>query len=123
MIRSSQPGPSSTFIFSWPNRASARINLVIVLPPFREITTVSRYLITMPDQTTDNAHTRLHAAGWLVGDIETLDAAGRHVWHVYAHRGEQRILARAPTQAEAWGDAWRQAALVDGESASPRLPK
>ena len=50
---------------------------------------------------------------WSVGDIATLDLAGRRVWHVYGHRGEQRILARAPTQAEAWREAWRLAEGVD----------
>ena len=60
-------------------------------------------------QTTDDAYTRLHAAGWSVGDIATLDLSGRRVWHVYAHCDEQRILARAPTQGEAWAEAWRQA--------------
>ena len=67
----------------------------------------------MPTQTTDDAHTRLHDAGWSVGDIQTIDLAGRCVWHVYAHRAEQRILARAPSQAEAWREAWRQAEIVD----------
>ena len=67
----------------------------------------------MPAQTIDDAHARLHAHGWSVGDIATLDFAGRRVWHVYAHREEQRILARAPTQAEAWAEAWRMAEGVN----------
>ena len=67
----------------------------------------------MPARTTDTAHTRLHAAGWSVGDIATLDATGRRVCHVYAHRGDQRTLARAPTQGEAWAEAVRLAEGVD----------
>ena len=55
----------------------------------------------MPAQTIDDAHTRLHAAGWSVGDIATLDLAGRRAWNVYLHRNEQRIVSQAPTQAEA----------------------
>ncbi len=65
-------------------------------------------------QTIDDAQANLHLAGWSVGDIQTLDLEGCTVWHVYAHRGEQRILARAPTQAEAWREAWRQAESLDG---------
>ena len=61
----------------------------------------------------DTTHTHLHAAGWSVGDIATLDIAGRRAWYVYAHRGEQRILGRAPTQGEAWADAVRLAEGVD----------
>ena len=74
-------------------------------------------------QTVDDSQARLHAAGWSVGDIETLDAEGRKVWHVYAHRDDQRILARAPMRAEAWADALQQAQLADGESALARRPK
>ncbi len=71
-------------------------------------------VMTMPARTIDDAHSQLHAAGWSIGDIATLDFAGRRVWHVYGHRGEQRILARAPTQAEVWREALQQAGLVDG---------
>ena len=65
-------------------------------------------------RTIDDAHTQLHTAGWSVGDIETLDLAGRRVWHVYSHRGEQRVLARASTQAEAWAEVRRMVECMDG---------
>ena len=65
-------------------------------------------------QTIDDAHAQLHAAGWSVGDIATSDLAGRRVWNVYLYRGEQRILARAPTQTEAWAEARRMVEGMDG---------
>lgn len=34
------------------------------------------------------------------------------VWQVFAHRDDQRIVARAPTQGEAWAAATRQAERV-----------
>ncbi len=49
----------------------------------------------------------LHAAGWSIGDMAIYLPAGV-VWMVYGHRGEQRIVAKAPQQA----DAWRQAAKM-----------
>ena len=67
----------------------------------------------MPAQTIDDAHAQLHAAGWSIGDISTLNLAGRRTWNVYLHRAEQRIVSRAPTQREAWAEAWRMAEGVD----------
>ena len=52
------------------------------------------------------------AAGWSVGDVRLLTVAGA-VWQVDASNGRQTIIARAPSQAEAWAEARRQAETLD----------
>ena len=58
--------------------------------------------------TVDESFARLHAAGWSVGDVRLLTAAGPR-WLVTATNGENRIRASALTQAEAWHQAAAQA--------------
>ena len=48
----------------------------------------------------------LHEAGWSIGDMAILTPAGL-VWMVFGHCGEERIVAKAPTQADAWRAAAR----------------
>ena len=58
---------------------------------------------------TDDAYQRLHLAGWSVGDVCFLEN-DRRMWMVYAHRGEQKIVAKAPSQSDAW---CRASAMAD----------
>jgi len=58
--------------------------------------------------TSDTSFARLHAAGWSVGDVRVLTAAGA-VWLVTGANGENVIEALAPTQTEAWHRACQQA--------------
>ena len=61
--------------------------------------------ITKPS---DEAHDKLKALAWSCGDV-AFYRDGRKVWQVYAHRGEQRVIAEALTQGEAWIEAARMA--------------
>ena len=61
---------------------------------------------------TNDDYNRLHSAVWSIGDVCYLDN-GRRVWMVYAHRGEQKIVAKAPTQTEAWRRACTMAAKIE----------
>jgi len=56
----------------------------------------------------DESFTRLHAAGWSVGDMRFLTSSGP-VWLVTGANGENVIEARASTQTEAWHWACQQA--------------
>jgi hypothetical protein len=58
--------------------------------------------------TIDECAAPLHAAGWSVGETCSLTDAGI-VWQVDDTNGESRLLARAPTQAAAWREAYEQA--------------
>lgn len=49
----------------------------------------------------DDVHEQLHAAGWSSGDIAH-KRDGRLLWMVFAQHGEERIVARAETQTDAW---------------------
>lgn len=60
----------------------------------------------------DRAHHFLHLLGWSCGDSCFRVSGKPPVWTVYAHRDTQRILTRAETQAAAWDEALRQAAVV-----------
>ena len=66
---------------------------------------------TMP-LSTDDAYARLHSSGWSVGDLSYWED-GRRVWMVYVHRGEQKIVARADSQLDAWVRAQRMAAEIE----------
>jgi hypothetical protein len=59
----------------------------------------------------DECHDRLHRVGWSVGETCFQTDAGV-VWQVDGTNGENRLLARAPTQAAAWRQAVEQAATV-----------
>jgi hypothetical protein len=66
------------------------------------------------DQTEDydpiaDALCQLHRAGWSVGDVEAGDGAGRVLWNVSGHNGENLIRAEGTTRAEAWVRAVEQA--------------
>jgi hypothetical protein len=56
--------------------------------------------------TIDEAQNVLSEAGWNVGDV-FVTAQGESFWQVYAFRGEQRIVANAPSQLDAWLEAVR----------------
>ena len=47
---------------------------------------------------------QLHDAGWSIGDMTVYTPAGL-AWMVYGCRGEQRIIAKAAKQADAWREA------------------
>jgi hypothetical protein len=55
----------------------------------------------------DSCQSALHNAGWSIGDTAIRTATGV-VWMVYGHRGEHRIVAKAPKLE----DAWRLAAEI-----------
>lgn len=57
--------------------------------------------------TVDICQAALHDQEWSCGDMAFHDGPAI-VWQVFAHRAEQRIVARAPTQAEAWSLAAEQ---------------
>lgn len=59
-------------------------------------------------ETIDSYSDTLHRAGWSSGDL-SFNNGERLVWQVYAYRGDQRIVARASTQSEAWWLAAKQA--------------
>jgi hypothetical protein len=52
----------------------------------------------------DTSQAKLHDAGWSVGEIAVRTPAGA-VWMVYCHRGDQRIVAKASNQEDAWREA------------------
>jgi hypothetical protein len=55
----------------------------------------------------DDSFARLHAAGWSVGDVRLLTAAGP-AWLVTGTNGENAVNAQGQTQAEAWHRAVRR---------------
>jgi hypothetical protein len=59
----------------------------------------------------DESFAGLHAAGWSVGEVRLLTAAGP-LWQVDGANGENAILARPATQSEAWHRACQQAEAV-----------
>ena len=59
--------------------------------------------------TLDALQQSLHEAGWSTGDIATL-ANGQLLWHVYSHRGEHKLVAKADSRLEAWQAAVKMAA-------------
>jgi hypothetical protein len=52
---------------------------------------------------------RLHRAGWSIGDVAFRDDEGRLVWLVSGSNGENLIRAEGATRDEAWGRAIDQA--------------
>jgi hypothetical protein len=54
----------------------------------------------------------LQAAGWSIGDTAINPDAGME-WHVYAHKGETKLLAKGASQIEAWREIVRMANEVD----------
>jgi hypothetical protein len=71
--------------------------------------TVNRY------PTVDEAFARLHRAGWSIGET-----AGTTGWRVTGDNGENAILTRGASQAEAWHRAVEQAEAVDTAAEDPR---
>src|SRR5262245_8479345 len=72
-------------------------------PPARSHTAMPRAC-----STADESFARLHAAGWSVGDVRRLTAAGPR-WLVTGTNGGNVLRAEAPTQTEAWRRAAEQA--------------
>ncbi len=62
----------------------------------------------------DDAYERLHSTGWSVGEV-CYTKNGGDVWLVYAHQGEQKIVAKAPTQTAAWRRACTMAAEIESQ--------
>ncbi len=52
----------------------------------------------------DTSFTRLHLAGWTVGETGTAEG-----WIVDGAKRENRFVAFGKTQAEAWAKAWQEA--------------
>jgi CheY-like chemotaxis protein len=69
----------------------------------------------------DESFAALPRAGWSVGDVQVMTAAGL-VWLVTGANGENVIEARGSTQAEAWDRACQQAESLGmlGEVEGPR---
>ncbi len=66
--------------------------------------------------TFDAAYALLHEAGRSVGDTAYVAPDRRRlIWLVYAHRGEQQIVAKAKSQTAAWNEAVRFAAKIEAE--------
>jgi hypothetical protein len=61
--------------------------------------------------TIDICQAALHDQEWSCGDMAFHDGPAI-VWQVFAQRAEQRIVARAPTQAEAWSLVAKQTLKV-----------
>jgi hypothetical protein len=59
----------------------------------------------------DESFSRLHAAGWTVGDVAVHGESGA-VWVVTGTNGENCIEARGASQDEAWRNAVLQAEAV-----------
>ncbi len=59
----------------------------------------------------DAWQTELHDAGWSTGDMAIVTPAGP-AWMVYGCRGEQRIIAKAAKQADAWREAANMLARI-----------
>jgi len=64
--------------------------------------------------TADDCEHELKLRGWSVGDVRIVRPAGL-AWQVLAHRDGQRVIARAPTQAEAWEAAARSALAINAQ--------
>ena len=62
----------------------------------------------------DQSLTSLHDLGWSCGDVAFYEDKGI-VWVVYAHRGDQKVVARAPLQRDAWDSAAEQAERLKAE--------
>jgi hypothetical protein len=52
--------------------------------------------------TVDDCFAAPQQAGWSLGEVQLQMSDGRRLWQVDCANGENQILARAPTQAEAW---------------------
>ena len=53
----------------------------------------------------------LRKAGWSIGDMAVLTPTGL-AWMVFGHCGDQRIVAKAPMQADAWREAARMSVQI-----------
>jgi hypothetical protein len=61
-----------------------------------------------PAKSIDGSCAALHQLGWSCGDL-AFDEGGGPFWQVFAHKGEQKILTRSPSQSDAWSAAADQA--------------
>jgi hypothetical protein len=57
----------------------------------------------------DQALSRLHRAGWTIGDAAFFVEGGGPAWVVSGHNGENLIRAEGATRDEAWGRPVEQA--------------
>ena len=65
--------------------------------------------------TVDAWQSELREADWSIGDMAVLAPAGLF-WMVFGQCGDQRIVAKAPTQAEAWREAARLSVQIQRRS-------
>ncbi|MCA9124593.1 MAG: hypothetical protein H6822_19555 [Planctomycetaceae bacterium] len=63
-------------------------------------------------RSSDEAHTKLKTLGFSCGDVAFI-RDGQKVWQVYAHRGQQKVIAEALTQDKAWAEAARMAEVTN----------
>jgi hypothetical protein len=49
----------------------------------------------------DDCHSRLKSLGWSVGDACIVEN-GQRFWQVFCQKGDQKVVARAGSQTEAW---------------------
>jgi hypothetical protein len=63
--------------------------------------------------TIDACQAHLHAKGFSIGDMAVRSTRGT-MWAVFAHRGNERLVARARTQSAAWREAVRIARSTNG---------
>jgi hypothetical protein len=61
--------------------------------------------------TIEECQDELHGCEWSVGDMAISTATGT-VWMVFAHRGDERVVAKVPGQLAAWQEAVRMAATL-----------
>jgi hypothetical protein len=64
-------------------------------------------------ETIDACQARLHGEGFSIGDMAVRATKGT-MWVVFAHRGKERLVAKARTQATAWREAVRIALGTNG---------
>ena len=69
---------------------------------------VECYNLPMHLLTSDDFYSRLHDAGWSVGDV-SFKLGDRRLWLVYCHRGDEKIVAKNPSQRDAWWEAFKMA--------------
>jgi hypothetical protein len=61
-----------------------------------------------PAKSVDANCATLHELGWSCGDL-AFDEGDGLIWQVFAHKGDQKILTRSSSQADAWSTAADQA--------------
>jgi hypothetical protein len=80
---------------------------------FRVAPTALRSLVRFRHmQDLDRAQQTLYDAHWSTGDT-AVQENGKLVWHVYCHRGEQKLVARGQSRIETWQAAVRMAVRLE----------